>query len=215
MGEAITGQRVRGWLLRGLLAGGVCMLIGGGVLAAVIARFGLRDRARVADVIIVLGGGPVGTERRAAHGAALYHQGYAPYVLCSGGGLHDEYEADRCFRVALEQGVPLRALIRETISLSTEENAREVAPIMAARGWDTAILVSDDYHLWRAAWLFRQQGVTVYPSPAQQTVGALTPGDKAYSLFREVLATGWQIGKTALGLPYTRTPLSMPPALTH
>lgn len=202
---------MRRWLLRGLLICGVGVLIGAGTLAVVIVRFGQRDRARTADVIIVLGGGAVGTERRAVHGAVLYRQGYAPYILCSGGGSGTAAEADRCMRVAVEMGVPLRAVIRDTNSFSTEENAHEAAAIMAARGWESAVLVSDDFHLWRATWIFRRHGMTVYPSPAQQTVGPLARADKVYAVCRELLATGWQVGKSTLGLPYTRTPLVIPP----
>lgn len=203
-------SRIRRWLVRGLLVSGVSVLLVGGVLAAVIVRFGQRDRARPADVIIVLGGGTDGTTRRAEHAVALYHQGYAPYIVCSGGGGDNYPEAVRCLWVALSLNVPYEAVICEKASLSTEENAREVALIMAAYGWETAILVTDDYHLWRATWLFREKGLNVYPSPAQKTTGALSPWETAYSLFRELLATGWQVGKSVLGLPFTCTPLNVP-----
>ncbi len=202
--------RLRLWLGRGLIVSGVCALIGGGVLAAVIVRFGQRDRARPVDVIIALGGGIEGTVRRAEHAAALYHAGYAEHIICSGGGEDSFREADRCLWIVLNHGIPYEAVIREAVSLSTEENARAVAPIMAAHGWDSAILVTDDFHLWRATWLFRAKGLTVYPSPAQNTTGALPSGEKAYALCREVLATGWHVGKSMLGLPFTRTPLIVP-----
>jgi uncharacterized SAM-binding protein YcdF (DUF218 family) len=196
----------RRWLLRLSLAG---IALGGlfvGVLAVVILRYGSVDRARPADVIIVLGGGDVGTTRRTLHAAALYAQGYAPYLLCSGGTAEGETisEAERCAQVAQAHGVPASAIVLDRVSLSTEENAIQAAAILHAHGWRDAVLVSDDTHLWRAHWLFESKGVRVWTSPAQVTTGPLSRDEKLHAVLREIAATGWTIGKSLLGLPYTR-----------
>lgn len=190
---------------RGLLiAAGIFVLAGVafvGVSAILLLRYGSVDRARAADVIVVLGGGPASTERRTRHAIELYHEGYAPYIVCSGGRAWTTSEADRCARRAEWRGVPPEAIVVEDQSQSTEENAIEVAKIMAARGWDSAIIVSDDFHLWRAQWLFEEQGVPhVWTSPADP----VSTRDQIVSVVREVAAIGWHIGKSALGLPYTR-----------
>lgn len=176
------------------------------ILAAIIIAYGSTDRARQADVIVVLGGGQSGTTRRTVHAVALYQQGYAPYIICSGGVAPDEWmsEAERCAHAAERRGVPADAIILETASLSTEENAIESAAIMHERGWDDAILVSDDFHLWRAHWLFEKEGVQVWPSPAQITVQSLSLRGHVILVMREIAATGWYVGKTVLGLPNTR-----------
>jgi uncharacterized SAM-binding protein YcdF (DUF218 family) len=193
------------------LAGAVILIaaVGAGVVAVlvvIIVRYGVADRARPADVIVVLGGGESGTTRRAVHAAALFRQGYAPYLLCSGNIVSGEpfSEAERCAMVACEHGVPAGAIVLDEISRSTEENAIESAAIMQARGWEDAVLVSDDFHLWRATWLFEHQGVRVWPSPAQVTTGDLPVAEMVYGVLREVAATGWYAGKSLLGLPYTR-----------
>ncbi|NDJ75180.1 MAG: YdcF family protein [Chloroflexi bacterium] len=192
------------WLLRMMLVGMALLVVGGIALAVFILRYGAEDRARPAAVIVVLGGGPSATERRTRHAATLYAQGYAEYVICSGGAPDGSgVEANRCARMALKRGVPEDAIIVEPDSRSTEENAIEVARIMAERGWDNAVLVSDDFHLWRAHLIFEAEGLTVYPSPAQLTDHSMNSRDRLWSVSREVLALGWYAGKTVLGLPYT------------
>jgi uncharacterized SAM-binding protein YcdF (DUF218 family) len=188
-------------MLIGIGAGTVTVV----ALGAVIMHYGSVDRARPASVIVVLGGGEIGTTRRTLHAAALYRQGYAPFVLCTGNTAPSEAlsEAERCAQVAQQHGVPAVAIVKDEISRSTEENAIQSAAIMQAHGWQDAVLVSDNYHLWRARWLFTEKGITVWTSPAQITTGPLPMSDLLYSLLREEAAAGWQVGKTVLGLPYT------------
>ena len=64
----------------------------------------------------------------AARAAELYHQGYAPKILFTGGlgrnteGLLPEPEAVRFARVAMELGVPERDILVEDRSANTKEN---------------------------------------------------------------------------------------------
>ncbi len=204
-----AARRLWRWGTAALLVAGLVGLFGGVLLALTIVHYGAEDRARPADVIVVLGGGVDGTARRTQHAVQLYRQGYAPYILCTGGVGRDGIfsEAAYCAQVAQQAGVPAAAIALEERSHSTEENAIQAAAMMQARGWQTAVLVSDDYHLWRARWIFSRQGVTVWPSPAQLTTGALGRSYELFAVLRETLAFGWQIGKSALGLPFTRTPV--------
>lgn len=162
-------------------------------LAGLIVQYGRVDRAQSADVIIVLGGGVTGTERRALHAAALYQRGEASVLLCTGGVRAGEYttEATLCADVAQNAGVPADAIRREESSRSTAQNADRAAAILTAQGWRDAVLVSDDFHLWRAVRLFEQAGVRVYPSPAQATTGSLPLSERVYSVLREIAAVGW------------------------
>jgi uncharacterized SAM-binding protein YcdF (DUF218 family) len=184
------------------------------VAALAIDDYGLRDRAQPADAIVVLGarvlpGGTPGASlaRRADHAAALYRQGLAPVIVCSG-GVEDappSEAAAACARIAA-QGVPSAALVLEERAQSTEENALYVAALMRARGWRSAIVVSDGYHLYRAQLLFAQAGVIAYPSPAQATAGPMTPFERFARALREALALAWYWAKTWLGLPVTDFP---------
>lgn len=189
-------------LLAAVILGGTTAVLIVAALSALIVWYGRTDRARPADVIIVLGGGVAGTERRALHAAALYRQAYAPVVLCTGGAQpgSEWVEAAWCAEVVQRAGVPPAAILLENTSHSTEENAVESAAIMRARGWTDAVLVSDDFHLWRANWLFEEQGIRAWPSPAQRTTGALPRRELPYAVLREIVGIGWHLTRSPLGL---------------
>ena len=85
----------------------------------------LREDLQKADVIVGFGNFNTDIARRAAE---LYHAGYAPKVLFTGGlgrnteGLLPEPEAVRFARVAMECGVPEADIILESDSTNTKEN---------------------------------------------------------------------------------------------
>ncbi len=181
------------------------------LLAATVVVYGLTDRSQPADVIIVLGSGlkndlspsPALT-RRGIRAAELWKANYAPQIICSGGYAtwSSRSEADGCAQVLRENGVPADAIVLEDASRSTEENARYTHEIMRARGWQTALVVSDGYHLLRATWIFSAEGISFSTAPA-----ALPPLiDLVVSVLREVVALHWQVFKTLLGLPVTYVP---------
>ncbi len=171
-------------------------------LAASIHIFGLSDYTRPVDAIIVLGAGlnPDNTPtpsmiRRADHAAALWQRGIATHIICSGGypGRATVSEASACETVLLAAGVPASAIILEETSRSTEENALETQAIMQANGWQTAVIVSDGYHLLRANWLFQMSGITGYSSPVTESYPTLT--EYVISVLREMAALHWQVIK--------------------
>ena len=85
----------------------------------------LHQAPAKADVIVGFGNFNTDIARRAAE---LYHAGYAPKILFTGGlgrnteGLLPEPEAVRFARVAMECGVPERDIILEDKSANTKEN---------------------------------------------------------------------------------------------
>lgn len=188
-------------LILALAASGLLVLV---VVAALVVAYGAGDQARPADAIVVLGGGAA-TDRRATHGAALYHTGLAPFIVCTGATVPGDTisEAERCARAVRQQGVPEHAILLEENSRSTEENAIEVAALARTRGWERVLVVSDNYHLLRARWMFSREGLDVLTSPAQATAGRLALSEWIPAIWREVLALGWFTVKTLLGLPYT------------
>ena len=86
---------------------------------------GLHQAPQKADVIVGFGNFNDNIARRAAE---LYHQGYAPKILFTGGlgrntlGLLPETEAARFARVAMACGVRSEDIIREDKSTNTAEN---------------------------------------------------------------------------------------------
>lgn len=187
------------------------LAVGWAALIAGIDQFGLADQAQHADVLIVLGaqvqpGGKLGPslERRVKHAAALYRQGLTDHILCSGGvGDNAPAEAIAACDRLIELGVPPEAIVYEDRSHSTEENAAYSTALMRTRGWRSALLVSDGFHLFRAAWMFQRAGVEVYPSPAQVTVGPMELSERLWREAREVAAVLWYGGKVLLSTDLT------------
>jgi uncharacterized SAM-binding protein YcdF (DUF218 family) len=174
------------------------MGIGAALLTAgclYIYAYGQTDRAtQPADVIIILGAGtrvdgsPNRAEiRRVRHAVALYNRGLAPALLCTGGITenHPKSEAQTCLDLARGLGVPAEALFYEDASTNTMENVIEARAVMNAHHFKTAIVVSDNFHLLRAEWLFREYSVPVEVSPAQATQGPLTFATATASTLRE------------------------------
>ena len=130
-------------------------------------------------------------------------RGLAPVIICSGGhpGIQTRTEADACAELLRGDGVPGEAIFQEAQSRSTEENALYSRQMMDAHGWQTAILVSDNFHLFRANHIFMTAGITPYTSPVTEN----PPGIAEYVVYmlREVAALHWQIFKEVFNLPIT------------
>ncbi len=134
------------------------------------APLSVRDAEQPADAIVVVGaplaasGGlsSVGEERVRA-GVDLWRRGLAPLLCMSGGGpgrIRDgaAREADVMAARARELGVPETALRVERDSLSTADNARRSAALLAADGCHRVWLVSQPFHTRRARLWFRRAG---------------------------------------------------------
>jgi uncharacterized SAM-binding protein YcdF (DUF218 family) len=179
------------------------------IALSLLDAYGLQDRAQPADAIVVLGsrvypGGRAGPSltRRAQHAAALYAQGLAPRVVCTGaqGDPTIPSEAQVGCALVTAAGVPASVLLLEDRSHSTEENALYTAELLRPLGLTRVLLVSDSYHLYRAETLFRQAGLHPSSSPAPQRL--LWPERYARAT-RELVALAWYWGKTALGIEQT------------
>ena len=121
-----------------------------------------------ADAIVVLGcqlvsGGRPSERlrRRVSLGVGLYRDGAAPLLLMSGGGAGRATEASVMRDLAREAGVPETAVLLETESRNTFENAAYTARVLGGMGKTRIVLVSDRMHLPRAARLFRRAGMEV------------------------------------------------------
>ncbi|MEW5727761.1 MAG: YdcF family protein [Pseudomonadota bacterium] len=137
------------------------------------APFPLFDGASLFDVAIVLGASarPDGTPspamaRRVAHAVELARAGRAAHLLMSGGPVrHPLPEAWMMRDMALAAGLAPERVHVEDRSRNTIENARLSAPIVAARGWSRAVVVTDAFHAFRTSYVFRRLGLEVAVSP--------------------------------------------------
>ena len=159
------------------------------------------DEAHAADVIVVLGAAeyrgrpsPV-LEARLNHALYLYLQGLAPYILTTGGAGGDpDYTEGEVGRAYLSRrGIPSEAILIEPEGESTAESVAATVEIMRRRGFKSALVVSDGYHIFRVKEMLKSQGIVVYGSPR--------PGIPAFKwrarwlYFRQALAYGlWRIG---------------------
>ncbi len=135
-----------------------------------------------ADVIIVLGGATVPALKprvhievadsfdRLLHGMRLLRAGKAAHLLLSGGNIVEltgveQSEAQQYRALALEAGIPEKALVLEERSRNTRENAQYAAQTMREKGWNSALLVTSASHMPRAAAAFAAFDISFVPAP--------------------------------------------------
>lgn len=157
-----------------------------------------KDEARNADAIVVFGAAEyVGRpspvyKARLDHAAQLYHRGFAPIVIITGGAGGDprftEGVVGREYLKTL--GIPDTQLIAETQSSDTAESARRVATIMYVNNMRSCLAVSDGYHIFRIKQMLRREGVTAY--------GAPRPNSRPQSFWRRQGSVWHEIGSYAL-----------------
>ncbi len=191
-----------------LLSGGLLSLIGlllAG-LVAYIASAGARARPAPADAIVVLGAAvwPGGQPSpalasRTRRGVDLWREGLAPWLVLSGGeGWNPPAEAEVMRRLARQWGVPGDRILLDDQAHTTAESAANVAALARQHGWQHVILVSDPFHLPRAAWLFHAQGLRVSTAATDATY--YSPATYTWHVLREALALAGLV-LLRLGLP--------------
>jgi uncharacterized SAM-binding protein YcdF (DUF218 family) len=122
------------------------------------------EKLPASDAIILLGGAGLdlyNPTNRIKHALQIYRASKAPLIVYSGGN------ADPL----VELGIPRAALILDTESRNTRENALNTAAIFKARGWRSGILVTSAAHMPRAIAAFQCVGLNVVPA----TTGAGPP----------------------------------------
>lgn len=142
-----------------------------------VVLWGMRDTARPAGAIVVLGaaqyaGHPSPVLRaRLDHAVELWRRGLAPRLILTGGtGAGDTTsEAAVGRRYVVQAGVPDSAILLEANGRTTMESLRAVAAMMTAQRSATVILVSDPFHMLRLSILARRLGLTAFISPTQSS----------------------------------------------
>lgn len=150
---------------------------------------------KTADVIIVLGAavwenGPSPALRaRIHHAQQLFHQGYADYFILSGGqGLFGPSEAQVMADLLKQYGIDESYLILEDQSTSTFENLRFSKEKMDEYGFQSAIIVTDTFHMKRALLIAKDVGISSYGSAAKESILNQNMSLKIYYTLREILA---------------------------
>jgi SanA protein len=146
------------------------------------ARVAHSDAATVpaADVALVLGTAPIGPEGgpnryfvyRLDAAAALWKAGKVKYLIVSGSG-----EEPAAMRAGLiERGVPPQVIYRDRAGYRTWDSVLRVRDVYGQRHF---IIVSQRFHLDRALFIARRQGLDAWGLEARDV-------DTPYSIFTEL-----------------------------
>ena len=159
-----------------------------------IERQAARDEAQPADVILVLGAAeyrgrpsPV-LKARLDHALDLYRKRLAPRIMTTGGAGGDPVftEGDVGRDYLTSRGVPPEAIVVEKEGSSTVASTALAGEIMRRMELQSAIVVSDGYHIYRVKKMLEGRGLTVYGSPRPERV-------------RDTLRERWNYVKQAVG----------------
>jgi uncharacterized SAM-binding protein YcdF (DUF218 family) len=161
-----------------------------------IVAAGTLPSLRSSDVILVLGAAqyngrpsPV-LKARLDHALALYDRGLARRLVFTGGiGTGDTLsEAEVARRYALQHGVADSVILLERQGVTSAQSMGAAAALMHAYDLETALVVSDSYHMLRLELLARRAGIRPYRAPAPDApIDRATRATRLRYLFRESL----------------------------
>lgn len=180
-------------ILGGLVKLGLFMIACWALSVASIHLWGRRNEARKSDAIVVLGAAqydgrpsPV-LKARLDHAVRLYERGVAPMLIMTGGTAPGDTvsEAVVSRRYAIRQGVPPAAILTERGGMTTLESMRAVSRLMRGQNMQTAVLVSDPFHMLRLKLLSRRVGFTGYTSPTRTSPISRNREEERKHLIRE------------------------------
>ena len=145
------------------------------VSAVAVLFWSARDEARPAQAIVVLGaaqyaGKPSPVLRaRLDHALDLWNRHLASLLILTGGTGSGDTTSEAAVgrKYAEKHGVPDSAILVENEGRTTSESMRAVAGMLEVRGLQSALLVSDPFHMLRLRILARRFGFTPYTSPTR------------------------------------------------
>jgi uncharacterized SAM-binding protein YcdF (DUF218 family) len=139
---------------------------------------GRSDETRPVDAIVVMGAAQYDgrpspqLEARLDHVVELWPEGHAPLVVVTGGNRPgDRFTEAEASASYLEQaGIPESAILLEGEGTSSYESLEGVESLLAERGLDTVLIVTDPYHALRSKLIAEEVGLTAYVSPTPSSV---------------------------------------------
>jgi uncharacterized SAM-binding protein YcdF (DUF218 family) len=182
-----------GWLVFG------AVIVWAGTVGLILFA-GATPVIRKADAIVVLGAAqynghpsPV-LKARLDYGISLYQKKLASRMVFTGGvGVGDTLsEGEVSKRYAIKHGVPAEAILVERKGVTSAESVAAAASLMRDNKLETALFVSDAYHMLRVELLARRAGIQPYRAPAP------TPIDKSKNRWRYVLRESMIFPATAM-----------------
>lgn len=109
------------------------------------------DQPEKSDTIIILGGGDQGRVQQAAD---LYQSGYADNVIIT--PVEERYTSAELITILRHYGFNEEDITVEEESTSTYSNAEKTIEILDSKNFDSALVVTSDYHIKRAKIAFER-----------------------------------------------------------
>jgi uncharacterized SAM-binding protein YcdF (DUF218 family) len=142
---------------------------------AAVLIWSSMDQARPAGSIVVLGaaqydGRPSPVLRaRLDHGIDLWKRDMGKVLVFTGGRGYGDTTSEAAVgrNYARKHGVPDTVILMENKGRTTRESMLAVVEILGNRGINSAILVSDPFHMLRLSIIGRRFGLKTYTSPTR------------------------------------------------
>ncbi|ADQ45902.1 protein of unknown function DUF218 [Caldicellulosiruptor kronotskyensis 2002] len=171
------------------------------VTEASIIIFGISAKPKKSDCIIVLGCAVYGDfpspffRERLNRAFELYKKGYARYIVVCGakGPGENISEAEAGKRYLVEMGVLPKFVLKEDKSFSTYENLLHAKRVMNKKGFKSAIIVSNMFHLERAHLIAKKLKIN---SSFSGVYVKQYLHEEYYGFMRESVAVWYEILKT-------------------
>ncbi|MFA9558292.1 YdcF family protein [Evansella sp. AB-rgal1] len=142
-----------------------------------ILKVGKTVEPTPADVIIVLGAGvwengpSPALKARLDRALEVYDEGLAKNFILTGGlGTFPPTEAEAMKEYLLNFGVPEEHMFLESLATNTEENLNNSKEIMDEEGWESAIIVTDVFHIKRALTIAEDLSIDASGATAMESV---------------------------------------------
>jgi uncharacterized SAM-binding protein YcdF (DUF218 family) len=171
-----------------------CIYIG--IVTYFVMRQSQHDHTQTADAAIVLGaavwvGNPSPVlKARLDHALTLYQQKTVAIIIVTGGiGRGDNMSEAAAGANYLEaHGVPATAILQETSGRSTYQSLKGAVALAQVNNIQSALLVSDPFHMLRSLKMAGDLGVTAYPSPTTTSPISQRPLEEWLYMIREAVA---------------------------
>jgi uncharacterized SAM-binding protein YcdF (DUF218 family) len=126
---------------------------------------------------------------RVWRGSKLHLEGRASSLIFSGGlGLHPPTEAEAMAVLARSWQVEQDSIHLEAHATNTRENMAFAAEIMRENGWQSALIVTDYFHMKRAVLLARDYGIEPLRAPVSVEMSYYSVKERIKYTLRECAA---------------------------
>ena len=124
---------------------------------------------------------------RSAYTVMAWREGGWRQVIVSGGGGGAALPVGEAMKIFLQTGgIPSDAILADSQSMSTRESARNLARLLTQTP-GRKILLTSDYHMFRAVRALRKTGVIVIPRPIPDGTKRAGSWNLRWDVFQDLL----------------------------